>query len=43
MEQHNDSENNKEKHNRELPGRHGGDIEGIIKTRLYCVTGATTI
>jgi hypothetical protein len=34
------SENNtKEKHNRELPGgRHGGDIEGIIKPRLYCVT-----
>jgi hypothetical protein len=40
----NDSENNtKEKHNRELPGRHGGDIEGIIKTDYIASLGATAI
>jgi hypothetical protein len=33
----NDSENNTKKNNRDLPGgRHGGDIEGIIKKiRLF--------
>lgn len=42
----NDSEEaTKEKHNRELPGgRHGGDIEGIIKNLDYIsALGATTI
>jgi glycosidase len=42
----NDSENNtKEKYNRNLPGgRHGGDIEGIIKNLDYIAAlGATTI
>jgi glycosidase len=42
----NDSEDaTKEKHNRELPGgRHGGDIEGIIKNLDYIsALGATTV
>ncbi|TRX16303.1 alpha-amlyase, partial [Flavobacterium franklandianum] len=42
----NDSENStQEKYNRELPGgRHGGDIEGIIKNLDYIAElGATTI
>ncbi|SHF92834.1 Glycosidase [Flavobacterium micromati] len=42
----NDSENNtKEKYNRDLPGgRHGGDIEGIIKNLDYIAAlGATAI
>jgi glycosidase len=34
--QHDSENNTKEKHNRELPGgRHGGDIEGIIKNLDY--------
>ena len=42
----NDStEDTKEKYNRDLPGgRHGGDIEGIIKNLDYiATTGATTV
>lgn len=42
----NDStEDTKEKYNRDLPGgRHGGDIEGIIKNLDYiAATGATTV